>query len=112
MKFNATWDQRKYIPIPGMIDADGTFEMADSYVEKVQDLYTLEPVPTEEAESEHLHWCCLIQDVDTLYEIQQRICDPDITAAAEAQGELYVRYGFPSFRSGGQWFCVVWKESK
>lgn len=73
--------------------------------------HLLVPVAAGFAEDPKLAFVCLVQDVETLYDIQEAIGDKEITAAAFGTetgdySPLYVRYFQPSFRSGGQWYEV------
>ncbi len=113
MKFYGTPDQF----YEREVDEDGYITIDDENVAWRLSTYGLAPVHNSEAENEetNLAFCCVL-DEDLSY-IQQHICDPDITAAAfgTETGDydpLYVRYGYPSFRAGGQWFRVVARDSK
>lgn len=112
MKFPATHDQIEQAP--DLVDMMGYIEISDELVEQIVAGRELVPVWNKDAELDDLTFVCRVQDSNTLYEIAQRIGDPDITGAAfgTETGDyepLYVRYDYPSFRSGGQWFRVEWE---
>lgn len=105
----------------GYVHRDGQFwvEIADDLCEKIQATYIKVPVKTKVAENEEdaLAFVCLTQDASSLYDIQQRMADPDITAASFGThtgdyAPLFIRYDQPSFRSGGQWYRVHPRDPK
>lgn len=71
----------------------------------------LTPVCAGYAEDTGLAFVCVSQDPEVLGEIRKLIHDDDITAAAFGTdtgdySPLLVRYGYPSYRAGGQWYEV------
>lgn len=118
MKFPATYDQIR----EGEADEDGMIEIPDELVKKRRRLYSRWAVRPEVAgdDTGDMSWHGSVPkyafitalDTDDIAHIRQHLCDPRITAAAFSteNGEywpLFIRYGKPSYRTGGTWYKIV-----